>query len=396
MKMFRLIGAALIAAPLACSGSQQRISPAPGSDARVSISAIGDSDHASGDGTGVPAKAAASATGGGGSRTPNELGRIPVLEYHIIGGKEALFTRSAEGFRRDIDLLYERGYRPVSISDVVDHKLDLPVGLSPVVFTFDDASPGQFRYVERNGKRTLDDTSAMGIWQAMRRKHPDWSSRATFCLLPAAKEGHAFFGEKGIEGQKSEWRFEKLRSLVDAGFELCGHTLWHARLDRYPDAMVQEQIARGVLAIDSAVPGYVVRSFALPLGIWPRRRDLASRGTWHDAKSGRDVKYAFDAVLMVAGGASRSPYDTAFDARKIPRSIVTEQSIISLLDHLDAQGNRYVSDGDPRTVAHPLPTVASGKPETPLPGAGTRSSTIAHGERRAGKGSRGASRPVDR
>ena len=285
-----------------------------------------------------------------GGRAPNEFGRVPVLEYHIVGGNAALFTRTAEQFRQDLTLLYERGYRPVSVSDLVQKKLDLPAGLSPVVFTFDDASPGQFRWLVRGSTRVLDDTSAMGIWRAFQRSHNDWPSRATFCLLSGAKAGHAFFGEKGIQGQLSEWRFEKVRELAKDGFELCGHTLWHARLDRYSDAEVQEQIARGTLAIDSAVPGYRVRSFALPLGVWPKTRALAARGAWTDPKSRRTVEYAFDAVLMVAGGPARSPHDSTFDPHRITRTIVTGSALRVLLDRLDATGERYVSDGDPKTV----------------------------------------------
>jgi len=299
------------------------------------------------------------------SRTPYELGRIPVLEYHVIGGTPALFTRTAAQFRKDLELLYDRGYRPVSVSDLVDKRLDLPAGLSPVVFTFDDASPGQFRWIQRGSKREVDDTSAIGIWRAFQREHSDWKSRGTFCLLSGAKAGHNFFGEKGIQGQLSEWRFDKLRELAREGFELCNHTLWHARLDRYPDAQVQEQIARGVLAIDSAVPGYRVRTFALPLGVWPKNRALAVRGSWRDRKSNRDVDYAFDAVLMVAGGPSRSPHDVGFDPRRIPRTIVTGNALRALLDRLDVTGTRYVSDGNPATVAREVVVVTSAKPRPP-------------------------------
>lgn len=295
-------------------------------------------------------------------RPPNELGRIPVLEYHVVGGPDALFTRSAANFRRDLELVYARGYRPISISDLVDGRIDLPAGLSPVVFTFDDASPGQFRYLERDGKRVLDDTSALGIWRALQRKHPDWRSSATFCLLSGASAGHAFFGDKDIQGQRSAWRLEKVRTLAESGFELCGHTLWHARLDRYPDAGVQEHIARGVLAIDSAVPGYRVRTFSLPLGKWPSRQDLAWKGGWRDPRTGRETRYEFDAVLLVAGGAARSPHDPEFDAKRIPRTIVTKNALVELLDRLEARGERYVSDGDPQAVARPISAVVT--PET--------------------------------
>ena len=175
-----------------------------------------------------------------------------------------------------------------------------------MVFTFDDASPGQFRYIEKDGGLEVDPASGLGIWLDFARTHPDWAPRATFCLLPAASHGHAFFGDKGIQGQKTAWRFPKLRDLAARGFELCVHTLWHANLGKLSDAEVQEQIARSVLAVDSAVPGYRVRTFALPLGIWPKNRALARAGSWRDPKSGRVVSYAFDAVLEVSGGPAPS------------------------------------------------------------------------------------------
>ncbi len=278
-------------------------------------------------------------------RPPNELGRIPILEYHLIGDRESRWMVQREHFRRQLELLYERGYRPITVAELVDGRIDLPAGLSPVVFTFDDASPSQFSYVERGGRLEVDLASVVGIWLDFHRRHPDWGNKATFCLLPAAAAGHAFFGEKGIAGQKTEWRFRKLRFLVDSGFELCNHTLWHANLARWPDAVVQEQIARGVLAIDSAVPGYRVRTFALPLGVWPRNRYLAVEGSWRDPRTGRVVPYRFDAVLEVSGGPARSPFDPRFDPHRLPRVQVFGDELERVLDQLDRTGMRYVSAG---------------------------------------------------
>jgi peptidoglycan/xylan/chitin deacetylase (PgdA/CDA1 family) len=300
-------------------------------------------------GTSMPAARGA----GSDLRAPNELGLIPVVEYHLIGDRESRWGRERSRFRKDLEILYARGYRPVTMSQVVDRKIDLPAGLSPVVFTFDDASPGQFSYIERDGKLEIDPNSAMGIWLDFRAKHPDWENKAVFCLLPAATEGHAFFGNKGIKGQKTEWRFQKVKWLADNGFELCNHTLWHAKLNKYSDAVVQEQIARGVLAIDSAVPGYNVRTFALPLGLWPKNKELAKRGSWTDPKSKKTVRYDFDAILQVAGGPTRSPYDPAFEMMNIKRVEVFGSELEKTLDMLDKSGKRYVSDGSLGTVAKP-------------------------------------------
>jgi hypothetical protein len=287
------------------------------------------------------------------ARTPNELGRIPVAEYHLIVDKDATYSRDRNHFRKDLEDIYARGYRPVTISQILDRKIDLPKGLSPIVFVFDDASPSQFSYIERNGKLEIDPNSGVGIWMAFHAKHPDWSNSAVFCLLPAAAAGHAFFGDKGIDGQKTEWRFQKVKWLHDQGFELCNHTLWHAQLSKYSDAVVQEQIARGNMAIDSVVPGFKVRTFALPLGVWPKNRALAKSGSWTDPKTGKVVRYDNEAILEVSGGPTRSPYDPQFNPLSITRIEAIGEDPVRTLDRMDKNGTRYVSDGDPATVAKP-------------------------------------------
>ena len=292
------------------------------------------------------------------SLVPNELGRIPVFEYHLIVDKNGLYERTHDGLRRDLETMYARGYRPVSIAEMIDKKIDLPAGQSPVVLVFDDASPSQFRYVEKNGQLEIDPNSAVGILTAFNKEHSDWKNRAVFCMLPAAQAGRSFFGDKGIEGQKTEWRYKKVKFLAEQGFELCNHTLYHARLDR-AGSMVEEFIARGNMAIDSAVPGYKVRTLALPLGMWPKNRELAQRGSWTD-KKGHTVTYANDAILEVAGGPSRSPFDPQFNPMSIPRvQVIGDSAVARTLTAMEKHGQRYVSDGDPKTVAKHQTTAAA-------------------------------------
>jgi hypothetical protein len=288
------------------------------------------------------------------SLPPNELGRIPVFEYHLLAEKNGVYERTPDGLRRDLETMYQRGYRPVSISEMLDKKIDLPAGQSPVVLVFDDASPSQFRYIEKSGQLEIDPTSAVGILTAFNRQHPDWRNRAVFCMLPAAQAGRSFFGDKGIEGQKTEWRFQKVQFLHKQGYELCNHTLYHARLDKAGDK-VQEYIARGDMAIDSAVPGYKVRTFALPLGMWPKNRPLAWAGSWTDPKSKKTVSYRYDTVLEVSGNPNESPYDPKFEPHSVNRQIMFKNALESTLNNLDKSptGGRYVSDGNPSTVAKP-------------------------------------------
>jgi polysaccharide deacetylase len=298
----------------------------------------------------LTAPSASATPAGDSSRRPNLHGRIPVLEYHLIGDKEAPWMVEREHFKRQLQLLYDRGYRPVTMKQVLDKDFsEVPPGMSPIVFVFDDASPEQFSYIERNGRLEIDPRSVVGIWTDFQRRHPDWKSRAVFCTLNGAGAGHNFFGDKGIQGQKTEWRHQKVKWLADQGHEICNHTLWHAQLSKYPDAFVQEQIARGQMGIDSAVPGYKVRTFALPQGLWPKNRPLAWRGSWTDPKSKRTVTYDYDAVLEVSGGPSRSPYDAKFNPHGVTRVIVYANDLEKMVDQLDRATDsaraRFVAGG---------------------------------------------------
>ncbi len=358
----------------ACSSSNGDAATMDGSSAAVTTAADsaapvptdGGSAVQSGPADKVAGAIATTSDTGAANREPNELGRIMIIEYHLIGDKNATYERERGQFRRDLQLLHDRGFRPVTMQQVMDGKMDLPRGISPVVVTFDDASPSQFSYIEKNGELEIDPRSGLGIWLDFGRSNPEWKNRAVFCMLSGAAAGRSLFGEKGIEGQKSEWRFKKVQFLNEQGFELCNHTLWHANLGKYGDAMVQEQIARGVMAIDSAVPGYKVRTFALPLGVWPKNRALAYKGSWTDPKSGRTVSYNFDAVLEVAGGPTRGPNDPAF---KVPgnfnRIEVIGDAIERSINQLEKAGQRYVSDGDPSRVARPAAAAATTAPATP-------------------------------
>src|SRR5688500_6783809 len=45
-------------------------------------------------------------------RVPNELGRIMVVEYHLLGDRNTTYMRERSSFRQDLELLHKRGYRP--------------------------------------------------------------------------------------------------------------------------------------------------------------------------------------------------------------------------------------------------------------------------------------------
>jgi polysaccharide deacetylase len=333
----------LLAFAAACSSSSDRSGVATTTDS------AGGSVARAAEGTKAGSTSTASAsTTERGTLDQNLMGRIPVLEYHVIGGdKNELYTRTVASYKADLDTVYKLGYRPITIAQMLDKDFsDVPPGMSPVVFVYDDASPSQFRYLEQDGKLEIDPTSGMGIWLDFAKSHPGWKNRGTYCMLNGGAAGHNFFGDKPkFDGQKNEWRFQKVKWLADNGFELCDHTLWHMKLSQYPDAAVQEQIMRNAMGIDSAVPGYRIRTMALPYGLWPKNRELAWKGSWTDPKTGKTHSYNFQAVLEVAGGPTRSPYDPQFNPKSISRVQAVGNDIARTLTNLTTSKTRFVARG---------------------------------------------------
>lgn len=321
---------ALTVALAACGGDKGSRTPAVATDTAAAAT--------------TPDSAGGTVTASAPSGASNTMGRIPVLEYHVIAEKEGQYTVSKEHLLKDLQLVYDRGYRPITISQMLDKDFSaVPAGMSPVVFVFDDASDSQFRYLERNGKLEIDPTSALGIWEGFAKAHPDWKGKAVWCMLNGGAAGHNFFGDNPkFGGQKKEWRFQKVKYLADQGHELCAHTLWHMQLSKFPDDKVQWNIAANVMGIDSAVAGYKVRTMALPQGLWPKNKQLAWQGSWTDPKSGKTTSYKFDAVLEVSGGPARSPYDPAFNGHSINRIEAFGNQVPMALDKLDKNKSRFI------------------------------------------------------
>jgi hypothetical protein len=342
----RFLFLTLLAAACAKNDAPARQPRATGDSASGAVAdSAGTSSSSTAANTGGSASPAAT---GAAASAANPQGRIPVLEYHVIGGdKNTLYTRTAASYRNDLETAYKLGYRPITVAQMLDKDFrDVPAGMSPVVVVFDDASDSQFRYLDQNGKLVVDPTSALGIWEDFAKSHPGWKPRAVFCMLNGGAAGHNFFGDSPkFNGQKKEWRFQKVKYLADQGHELCDHTLWHMKLSQYPDAAVQEQIARNAMGIDSAVPGYKIRTMALPYGLWPKNRPLAWQGSWTDPKTKQTHTYKFDAVLEVSGGPTRSPYDPQFNPKSINRIEAIGDDIAKALTKLQQTNTRMVVGG---------------------------------------------------
>jgi Polysaccharide deacetylase len=283
----------------------------------------------------------------------NELGRVMILEYHKIDYPEERWTRTPENFRRDLETLYARGYRLQSLNGLVEGRITVPAGTTPVVLTFDDSSAGQFRYVEHNGTLEIDPKSGVGVLEAFIREKPDFGRAATFFVLPGAKAPNNLFNQPEHEGRKLRW-------LVEQGYELGNHTLWHANLGKYDEATVRAQLAEAQVWVQRHVPQYRFRSLALPHGVYPKEVGWALTGT------AKGTTYRHEAILMVAGGAAPSPFARSFDAVRLPRIQAIEHDLKFWLSHFDrTPEDRYISDGNPDTLTFPAAQKDRLRPEIP-------------------------------
>lgn len=281
---------------------------------------------------------------GSGTLQPNELGRIMILEYHLIGYPEAQWRRTPENFKKDLEMLYENGYYPVSLRDMVHRRMKVPAGKTPFVLTFDDSSQGQFRYLKKGDQLEIDPESAVGIMEAFKKNHPDFPLTATFFVLPAIKPGLRLFGQE-------EYIQQKLRFLVEHGYEIGNHSYWHQNLGKTDDAGVQKQLALAVKEIQSYLPGYQVRSLALPLGVRAKNPALERDGEY------QGTRYHHDAILLVGSGTAPSPYSADFNPYRLQRIQAgdTPWGPKAYINTFKKDPSlRYVSDGNGAVLSAPM------------------------------------------
>ncbi|HZT43253.1 MAG TPA: polysaccharide deacetylase family protein [Chthonomonadaceae bacterium] len=266
---------------------------------------------------------------------PNEAGVVPILMYHDIGKPAQRLNRSVAAFRHDLERLYQDGYRPISLEAYLDSRIDLPLGKSPVILTFDDARGSQFHY-RKDG--TLDPDCAIGILQAFGKTHPDFPLHATFFVLP-----NRAFDQHKLAAQK-------LQDLLAMGCEIGNHTVTHRSLKKLSDEEVQQELATCVTLIHKMVPQARVDTMALPYGILPHNQALLASGTY------QGQPYTNRAVLLVGAGPAPSPVSPQFDPMHLPRIVTSEvrYGMTYWLNDLKRHPERrYVSDGDPGTVTVP-------------------------------------------
>jgi peptidoglycan/xylan/chitin deacetylase (PgdA/CDA1 family) len=257
----------------------------------------------------------------------NELGLIPVLEYHQIGPKEDRWRRTPENFRADLERLYREGYYLTSLHEIISNRITIPAGKSPVALTFDDATEGQFRYLP-GATPTIDPACAVGVLESFAKAHPDGGKAATFFVLPESA-----FGQMTYAKQKLAW-------LIANGYEVGNHTIRHDGLSTLSDAKVDHEIGGAVDLIHQFIPGYAVRTLAYPYGMVPKNKAIVAKH--------------HDAAFLVGSESACSPLSQHWKPLMIPRIQAIDSEFARHFTFLRQNPDwRYVSDGDPQHFSVP-------------------------------------------
>ncbi len=278
---------------------------------------------------------------------PDESGKIMVVMFHNFikeyESGDKLYTMTFKQFEDLLEKLYELDYRLISLSDYINNTIDLPAGCIPIIFTFDDASKGQFNLIKDGDEIIVNPESAVGIMEKFNRENPDFGLEGTFFVN---------FGQNIFPGEGDTEK--RLRYLLDRGFEIGNHTLNHANLAnlKQPDEL-QKQIGGNNNKLMEIIPGYEMEHLSLPYGAIPSEslREYIYRGEY------KNVAYENRAVLKVGASPAPSPVSSKYNPLLLQR--VRAPGIVAVDADLDwwldilSREQQYISDGKPGIISIP-------------------------------------------
>jgi hypothetical protein len=296
---------------------------------------------------------------------PNEIGFVPILEYHVITTdptQEAQFVRTVDDMRADLEWLYANNFYVVPLSDVVDNTIAVPAGKHPVALTFDDGTSSHFSYKEdadgeivldKQGNPVIDPNCAVGILEAFYAEHPDFGRGGHFAPL--------IFNAFAYPDTEQDAHFdEKVRWLVDHGYEVGNHTHQHTDLTDISNEEFMMTIAEPQIYMDTLLgdhPGNASDILTLPYGSTPDRdlhpdqRQMMELGFEYEGHS-----ITLRGALLVGSDPAPSPASTDWHKLWIPRIQMFDDSV-DLWFGMFERGEvvLYTSDGHPETIAVPNP-----------------------------------------
>lgn len=234
----------------------------------------------------------------------NESGKIIIVMYHRFAKEETdEWTRSYDNFYKDLEYLYEHNYVSLSLNDYLNNNIKVPVGKTPIIFTFDDGTSGQFNLIKNeSGDLIANPNSAVGIMEKFYSEHPDFGLNGTFFI-----NGTGFFYGEGSNKEKLEY-------LINKGFEIGNHTNTHVNFSKASIDTIQKEVGVVNNMVDELLDGYEITSLALPFGISSKEhKEYIAKGSY-DEKT-----YDNKIILLVGAEPALSPNNEKVNLLKLPR-----------------------------------------------------------------------------
>ena len=286
----------------------------------------------------------------------DELGEVPIMMYHGIHNKKSSETsytggnvdkdgyqRTAEAFRNDLEFYYNNGYRMIRLTDYVDGDIDVELGKSPIILTFDDGLINNIIVtgLDDKGKIIIDPNSAVGILEEFKKKYPDFNVTATFFI-----NGGIF--------QQEEYNEKILNWLVDNGYDVGNHTYTHVNFSKADSTRSIDEVGKIYEILDSIIPGEYVNIVALPYGSPYSLEHDNMKYIFNTNYNGKN--YVTKSALRVGWKAESSPFSNDFNPKFLKRIRAYdnngEEFDIEMNFKL-LEKNRYISDGDIDIVVVP-------------------------------------------
>lgn len=282
----------------------------------------------------------------------NELGNIPIMMYHGIhnmnnndtpytGGNvdKDGYNRTTESFRNDLEFYYKNNYRMIRLEDYINGIINVELGKSPIIITFDDGKENNFKVLgKKDGKLEIDPNCAVGILEDFKHKYPDFNVTATFFV-----NGDLF--------QQEEYNEDILHWLVDNGYDIGNHTLTHPDFTKISAESTQKEVGEMYKRLDNILKDKYVHIIAMPFGSPYKKShpnfNLMLKGTYEG------LNYETESMLRVGWEAELSPFNKDFDKTFLKRIRAYDNNGIECDIEMNfniLKNNRYISDGDPNLV----------------------------------------------
>lgn len=280
----------------------------------------------------------------------NELGKIPIMMYHGINNvknsdtahqngniSEDGYQRTKEAFINDLEFYYQNGYRMIALKDLIGGKIDVELGKSPIVLTFDDGSANNIKVtgLDDNGEIIIDPNSAVGILEQFKKKYPDYNVTATFFL------------NKELFNQ--EYNDKIIKWLIDHDYDIGNHTYDHFDLTTLNCSQASMEVGRMYDELSKLTNNYV-KIVSLPYGL-PNESNHSNFNCILNSNY-NNKRYETITTLKDGNGPNDSPFSSNYNNLIMERIKAYDNNGDNDIEYYfkSLKSSRYISDGDLKTI----------------------------------------------